>query len=238
RPPILFGDVSRPEPMTTEWTRYAQSLTDKPVKGMLTGPVTLLAWSFVRDDQPMADTAAQVALAIRDETVDLEKDATAVIQVDEPALRELLPLRNADKKAYLDWAAHAFRLATSGVADTTQVHTHLCYSEFGDVIDAIVALDADVTSIEAARSHMEVLTDLEEVGFTNGVGPGVYDIHSPRVPSADEMVGLLRAALDAVPAERLWVNPDCGLKTRGSEEVAQALDGLVAAARAVRMEID
>ncbi|OBI26118.1 5-methyltetrahydropteroyltriglutamate--homocysteine S-methyltransferase, partial [Mycobacterium sp. E2238] len=234
RPPILYGDVIRTHPMTVEWIKYAQSLTDKPVKGMLTGPVTILAWSFVRDDQPLADTANQVALAIRDETVDLESAGIAVIQVDEPALRELLPLRRADQEDYLRWAVGSFRLATSGVADATQIHTHLCYSEFGEVIGAIADLDADVTSIEAARSHMEVLDDLNSIGFSNSVGPGVYDIHSPRVPSTAEMAESLRAALRAVPAERLWVNPDCGLKTRNSDEVTASLKNMVAAAREVR----
>ncbi|ORW47330.1 5-methyltetrahydropteroyltriglutamate--homocysteine methyltransferase [Mycobacterium paraense] len=234
RPPILYGDVSRPHPMTVEWISYAQSLTDKPVKGMLTGPVTILAWSFVRDDQPLADTANQVALAIRDETVDLQAAGIAVIQVDEPALRELLPLRRAQQEDYLRWAVGAFRLATSGVADSTQIHTHLCYSEFGEVIGAIADLDADVTSLEAARSHMEVLDDLNSVGFANSVGPGVYDIHSPRVPSAEEMAESLRAALRAVPPQRLWVNPDCGLKTRNVDEVTASLRNMVAAAREVR----
>ena len=236
RPPVLFGDVTRQHPMTVDWATYAQSLTDKPVKGMLTGPVTILAWSFVRDDQPLADTANQVALAIRDETVDLQAAGIAVIQVDEPALRELLPLRRADQQAYLDWAVGSFRLATSGVSDSTQIHTHLCYSEFGEVIGAIADLDADVTSIEAARSHMEVLDDLNSVGFSNSVGPGVYDIHSPRVPSTDEIATSLRAALKAVPAERLWVNPDCGLKTRNADEVAASLTNLVAATKEVRAE--
>lgn len=234
RPPVLFGDVIRQHPMTVEWAKYAQSLTDKPVKGMLTGPVTILAWSFVRDDQPLADTANQVALAIRDETVDLEAAGIAVIQVDEPALRELLPLRRADQEEYLRWAVGSFRLATSGVADSTQIHTHLCYSEFGEVIGAIADLDADVTSIEAARSHMEVLDDLNSIGFSNSVGPGVYDIHSPRVPSTKEMAESLRAALRAVPAERLWVNPDCGLKTRNTDEVNASLKNMVAAAAEVR----
>ncbi|MCV7088611.1 5-methyltetrahydropteroyltriglutamate--homocysteine S-methyltransferase [Mycobacterium interjectum] len=234
RPPILYGDVWRPHPMTVEWISYAQSLTDKPVKGMLTGPVTILAWSFVRDDQPLADTANQVALAIRDETVDLQAAGIAVIQVDEPALRELLPLRRAQQEDYLRWAVGAFRLATSGVGDSTQIHTHLCYSEFGEVIGAIADLDADVTSIEAARSHMEVLDDLNSVGFANSVGPGVYDIHSPRVPSVDEMARSLRAALRAVPPQRLWVNPDCGLKTRNADEVTASLRNMVAAARQVR----
>lgn len=234
RPPVLFGDVTRPTPMTVEWATYAQSLTDKPVKGMLTGPVTILAWSFVRDDQPLADTAYQVALAIREETVDLESAGIAVIQVDEPALRELLPVRDADKAAYLEWAVGSFRLSTSGVSNATQIHTHLCYSEFGEVIGAIADLDADVTSIEAARSHMEVLDDLNAIGFSNGVGPGVYDIHSPRVPSTDEMASSLREALSAVPAQRLWVNPDCGLKTRKTDEVTASLANLVAAAKEAR----
>lgn len=234
RPPILFGDVTRPEPMTLSWIGYAQSLTAKPVKGMLTGPVTILAWSFVRDDQPLAESARQIALAIRDETVDLEAQGARIIQVDEPALRELLPLRAADRPAYLRWSVDAFRLATAGVADTTQVHTHLCYSEFGEVISAIAGLDADVTSIEAARSHMEVLDDLTAAGFALGVGPGVYDIHSPRVPSVAEITEALTAAMKAVPAERLWVNPDCGLKTRGPVEVEAALRNLVTAARSLR----
>ncbi|SEA80873.1 MULTISPECIES: 5-methyltetrahydropteroyltriglutamate--homocysteine S-methyltransferase [unclassified Mycobacterium] len=234
RPPVLFGDVTRRQPMTVEWATYAQTLTDKPVKGMLTGPVTILAWSFVRDDQPLADSANQVALAIRDETVDLQSAGIAIIQVDEPALRELLPLRNADKAAYLQWAVDAFRLSTSGVSDATQIHTHLCYSEFGEVIGAIADLDADVTSIEAARSHMEVLDDLNGIGFSNSVGPGVYDIHSPRVPTTGEMATSLRRALDAVPAERLWVNPDCGLKTRKTDEVTESLRHMVQAAQLVR----
>ncbi|MGX6508730.1 5-methyltetrahydropteroyltriglutamate--homocysteine S-methyltransferase [Rhodococcus sp. SJ-2] len=238
RPPILYGDVARPDAMTVEWITYAQSLTEKPVKGMLTGPVTILAWSFVRDDQSLADTADQIALAIRNETVDLQAAGVRIIQVDEPALRELLPLRVSEQAEYLKWAVGAFRLATSGVADSTQIHTHLCYSEFGEVIEAIAELDADVTSIEAARSHMEVLDDLNAVGFDLGVGPGVYDIHSPRVPSEDEIAESLREALRAVPAERLWVNPDCGLKTRGTDEVTASLTNLVAAAATVRSELD
>lgn len=237
RPPILFGDVVRPTPMTVDWITYAQSLTSKPVKGMLTGPVTILAWSFVRDDQPLADSADQIALAIRDETVDLEKAGVNIIQVDEPALRELLPLRDSDKADYLAWAVRAFRLSTSGVDDATQIHTHLCYSEFGEVIGAIAELDADVTSIEAARSAMEVLDDLNAVGFANGVGPGVYDIHSPRVPATEEITTSLDAALAAVNANRLWVNPDCGLKTRTTDEVTAALTNVVAAARAVRTRL-
>ncbi|GIF01600.1 5-methyltetrahydropteroyltriglutamate--homocysteine S-methyltransferase [Paractinoplanes rishiriensis] len=235
RPPIVYGDVARPAPMTVPWSSYAQSLTGKPVKGMLTGPVTILAWSFVRTDQPRADTADQVALALRDECQDLQTAGIRVIQVDEPALRETLPLRKADQKAYLDWAVGAFRLATSGVADDTQIHTHLCYSEFGEVITAIDALDAlDVTSIEASRSKMEVLDDLAGIGYRRGVGPGVWDIHSPRVPSHDEVIDALRRAVAAVPARRLWVNPDCGLKTRGYPEVEASLKRLIAAAAAVR----
>ncbi|MEU4156336.1 5-methyltetrahydropteroyltriglutamate--homocysteine S-methyltransferase [Actinoplanes sp. NPDC026670] len=234
RPPIIYGDVARKAPMTVEWSAYAQSLTAKPVKGMLTGPVTILAWSFVRTDQPLSDTADQVALALRDETADLESAGIRVIQVDEPALRETLPLRHADQKAYLQWAVGAFRLATSGVADETQIHTHLCYSEFGEVITAIDELDADVTSIEASRSKMEVLGDLAAIGYSRGVGPGVWDIHSPRVPSHDEVVTALRNAVAAVPARRLWVNPDCGLKTRGYPETEASLRRLVAAAAEVR----
>jgi 5-methyltetrahydropteroyltriglutamate--homocysteine methyltransferase len=237
RPPILYADVSRPSPITVEWATYAQSLSGKPVKGMLTGPVTILAWSFVRDDQPLADTAMQVALALRDEARDLEAAGIRVIQVDEPALRELLPPRRRDHAAYLDWAVESFRTATSGVADSTQVHTHLCYSEFGEVLPAIDALDADVTSIEASRSRMEVLDDLQEIGYARGVGPGVYDIHSPRVPSADEIADALRRATAAVPADRLWVNPDCGLKTRGYVEVEAALANLVQAAVTVRESV-
>lgn len=234
RPPIIHGDVARQAPMTVAWSTYAQSLTDRPVKGMLTGPVTILAWSFVRTDQPLADTADQVALALRDECRDLEAAGIRIIQVDEPALRETLPLRRADQKAYLDWAVGAFRLATGGVADDTQIHTHLCYSEFGEVITAIDALDADVTSIEASRSKMEILDDLAAIGYRRGVGPGVWDIHSPRIPPHHEVVDALRRAVAAVPARRLWVNPDCGLKTRTYAEVEASLRHLVAAAAEVR----
>ena len=237
RPSILWGDVARPAPITVEWSRYAASLTAKPVKGMLTGPVTILAWSFVRDDQPLGDTATQVALALRDEVADLETAGIGVIQVDEPALRELLPLRAADHAAYLEWSVASFRLATAGVADRTQIHTHLCYSEFGEVIGAIDALDADVTSIEAARSKMEVLPELQAAGFARGVGPGVYDIHSPRVPGEAEVEELVGLAAASVPPRLLWVNPDCGLKTRGYAEVEPSLRHLVAAARAVREKI-
>ncbi|MFC9975796.1 5-methyltetrahydropteroyltriglutamate--homocysteine S-methyltransferase [Spirillospora sp. NPDC127200] len=234
RPPILHGDVRRRAPMTVGWTAYAQSLTAKPVKGMLTGPVTMLAWSFVRDDQPPAETARQVALALREEIGDLERAGISIVQVDEPALRELLPLRGADRDAYLEWAVGAFRLATSGAADATQIHTHMCYSEFGEIIGAIADLDADVTSVEAARSRMELVADLRDAGHANGVGPGVYDIHSPRVPTAEEMEADLRRALKAVPPDRLWVNPDCGLKTRAYPETEAALANMVAAALAVR----
>jgi 5-methyltetrahydropteroyltriglutamate--homocysteine methyltransferase len=234
RPSILWGDVARPEPITVGWSRFAQSLTEKPMKGMLTGPVTILAWSFVRDDQPLGDTANQVALALREEIADLEDGGIRIIQVDEPALRELLPLKKAAQPAYLEWSVNSFRLATAGAADATQVHTHLCYSEFDVVIDAIAALDADVTSIEAARSRGEVIDDIARSGFSHGVGPGAYDIHSPRVPSVAEIVHLLERAVDQLPLRQIWVNPDCGLKTRGYAETATALQNLVEAARTVR----
>jgi len=234
RPPILWGDVQRPAPITVEWSAYTASLTAKPVKGMLTGPVTILAWSFVRDDQPLGDTANQVGLALRDEIADLEAAGIGIVQVDEPALRELLPLRRADQPAYLDWSVGSFRLATSGVDAATQVHTHLCYSEFGEVIGAIDGLDADVTSVEAARSRMEIVPELADAGYSRGIGPGVYDIHSPRVPSADEVTELLRLAVKSIDPAVVWVNPDCGLKTRRYAEVEPALAHLVAAAREVR----
>ncbi|WP_330454895.1 MULTISPECIES: 5-methyltetrahydropteroyltriglutamate--homocysteine S-methyltransferase [unclassified Streptomyces] len=237
RPPILAGDIARPVPMTVRWTSYAQSLSDRPVKGMLTGPVTMLAWSFVRDDQPLGETARQVALALRDEVNDLEASGTSVIQVDEPALRETLPLRAADRADYLAWATEAFRLTTSGVRPDTQIHTHMCYAEFGDIVQAIDDLDADVISLEAARSHMQVAHELAAHGYPREAGPGVYDIHSPRVPSTEEAAALLRTGLKAIPAERLWVNPDCGLKTRGWPETRASLENLVAAARTVRGEL-
>ncbi|KJL33066.1 5-methyltetrahydropteroyltriglutamate--homocysteine S-methyltransferase [Microbacterium azadirachtae] len=237
RPSILWGDVSRPAPITVAWSEYAQSLTAKPMKGMLTGPVTILAWSFVRDDQSLAETANQVALALRDEITDLEAAGIGVIQVDEPALRELLPLKKADQPAYLDWSVASFRLSTAGAETATQVHTHLCYSEFGVVIDAIRALDADVTSIEAARSRMEVVTDIAAAGFDHGIGPGVYDIHSPRVPDASEVEALLRRAVEEIPTRQLWVNPDCGLKTRGYEETNASLRNIVEATRRVREDV-
>lgn len=237
RPPILAGDISRPEPMTVRWTAYAQSLTSRPVKGMLTGPVTMLAWSFVRDDQPLGETARQVALALRDEVTDLEAGGARVIQVDEPALRETLPLRAGDRAGYLAWATEAFRLSTGGVRPDTQIHTHMCYAEFGDIVQAIDDLDADVISLEAARSHMQVARELAAHGYPREAGPGVYDIHSPRVPSVMEAAELLRTGLKAIPAERLWVNPDCGLKTRGWPETRASLENLVAAARTVRGEL-
>ncbi|HEY6799394.1 MAG TPA: 5-methyltetrahydropteroyltriglutamate--homocysteine S-methyltransferase [Agromyces sp.] len=237
RPSLLWGDVSRPKAMTVEWSAYAQSLTEKPVKGMLTGPVTILAWSFVRDDQPLGDTARQVALALRDEISDLQSAGIRIIQVDEPALRELLPLKLADHPAYLDWSVGSFRLATGGAAAATQVHTHLCYSEFGVVIDAIRNLDADVTSIEAARSRMEVVDDVARSGFDHGIGPGVYDIHSPRVPARAEIRGLLERAASEIPPARLWVNPDCGLKTRGYEETIASLEHMVDATLALRADL-
>jgi 5-methyltetrahydropteroyltriglutamate--homocysteine methyltransferase len=234
RPPILHGDVGRAAPITVGWARYAQSRTSRPVKGMLTGPVTMLAWSFVRDDQPLRQTALQIALALREEIADLEAAGIRIIQVDEPALRELLPLRRADREAYLDWAVRAFRLATSGAADATQIHTHMCYSEFGEIIGAIDALDADVTTVEAARSRMEFIADLTAAGFARGIGPGVWDIHSPRVPDVTEMAAALSLAMSVIGPTRLWANPDCGLKTRGYAETEPALRNLVAAARQLR----
>ncbi len=234
KPPILFGDVSRPAAMTVEWSRYAQALTALPVKGMLTGPVTILQWSFVRDDQPRSETTQQIALALRDEVSDLEAAGIAAIQVDEPALREGLPLRRRDHASYLRWAVDAFRLATSPVRDDTQIHTHMCYSEFGDILGAIGELDADVLSIETSRSRMELFGDFRRVGYPNEVGPGVYDIHSPRVPTTGEIHELLTRAAAVLPVERLWVNPDCGLKTRGWPEVEQALARMVDAAKQMR----
>jgi len=237
RPSILWGDVSRPRPITVEWSAFTQGLTPKPVKGMLTGPVTILAWSFVRDDQPLGETARQVALALRDEIADLESAGIQIVQVDEPALRELLPLKQKDQAEYLDWSVGSFRLATAGAAAATQIHTHLCYSEFGVVIDAIRNLDADVTSIEAARSRMEVVGDIRSQGFDHGIGPGVWDIHSPRVPSVSELTDLLERAAAAIPATRLWVNPDCGLKTRGYTETVQSLHNMLAATRILRARL-
>jgi len=237
RPSILWGDVSRPAPITVAWAQYAQSLTSKPMKGMLTGPVTILAWSFVRDDQPLGDTANQVALALRDEIADLEAAGIGIVQVDEPAIRELLPLREKDHAAYLDWSVSSFRLSTAGVRPETQIHTHLCYSEFGEIMEAIDGLDADVTSIEAARSKMEILGDIAAAGYPRAVGPGVYDIHSPRVPSQDEVTELLTEAVRTLQVDQLWVNPDCGLKTRRYEEVTPSLEHLVQATRTVRASL-
>ncbi|MDJ1157711.1 5-methyltetrahydropteroyltriglutamate--homocysteine S-methyltransferase [Chelatococcus sp. SYSU_G07232] len=235
RPPILFGDVSRPQPMTVEWWRYAQSLTKKPMKGMLTGPVTILNWSFVRDDIPRSVACRQIALAIRDEVQDLEAAGAGMIQIDEAALREGLPLRKAGWKAYLDWAVESFRLTSSGVSDETQIHTHMCYSEFNDIIDAIAAMDADVISIETSRSKMELLDAFRTFKYPNEIGPGVYDIHSPRVPETVEMTQLLSLARERIADGQLWVNPDCGLKTRKWEEVRPALVNMVAAARQLRL---
>ncbi|MGH7569996.1 MAG: 5-methyltetrahydropteroyltriglutamate--homocysteine S-methyltransferase [Gemmatimonadales bacterium] len=234
KPPILFGDVARPRPMTVRWSTYAQSRTARPVKGMLTGPVTILQWSFVRDDQPRSETARQLALAIRDEVADLEAGGIKVIQIDEPALREGLPLRRADWNAYLEWAVGAFRLATAGVSDATQIHTHMCYSEFNDVIRVIERMDADVISIENARSGSELLQGFEQYKYPNEIGPGVYDIHSPRVPATAEIVGALRGMKQVLDDRQIWVNPDCGLKTRGWEETLAALRNMVAAARELR----
>ncbi len=234
KPPILFGDVSRPQPMTVAWSVYAQSLTDRPMKGMLTGPVTVLQWSFVRDDQPRADTCRQLALAIRDEVLDLENAGIRVIQIDEPAFREGLPLRHADWAHYLDWAAHSFRLSAAGVDDATQIHTHMCYSEFHDILPAIAAMDADVITIETSRSDMELLDAFAKFDYPNAIGPGVYDIHSPRIPSVNEMTLLLHKALAVIPAQRLWVNPDCGLKTRNWAETEAALENMLTATRQVR----
>jgi 5-methyltetrahydropteroyltriglutamate--homocysteine methyltransferase len=237
KPPVLFGDVSRPLPMTVEWSRYAQSLTKKPMKGMLTGPVTILEWSFVRDDQPRSETCMQLALALRDEVTDLEAAGITMIQVDEPAIREGLPLRRRDWGPYLEWAVDAFLLATSSVGDETQLHTHMCYSEFGDILGSIAKMDADVISIETSRSKMELLGDFAKFHYPNAIGPGVYDIHSPRVPTVEEMVDLLARAARVVPPSQLWVNPDCGLKTRGWPEVEAALARMVEAARRARLPI-
>jgi len=237
RPPILFGDVSRPKAMTVGWWTYAQSLTSRPMKGMLTGPVTILNWSFVRDDIPRSLACKQIALAIRDEVVDLEQAGAKMIQIDEAAFREGLPLRRGDWKTYIDWAVECFRLCASGVADSTQIHTHMCYSEFNDIIDAIGAMDADVISIETSRSKMELLDAFRSYKYPNEIGPGVYDIHSPRVPEITEMTDLLSLARQRLTDEQIWVNPDCGLKTRRWEEVRPALINMVAAARQLRESV-
>lgn len=237
KPPILLGDISRPKAMTVEWIRYAQSLTKKPLKGMLTGPVTILNWSFVRDDQPRRETCLQLALAIREEVLDLEASGARIIQIDEAALREGLPLRQADWKNYLDWAIESFRISANGVRDETQIHTHMCYSEFNDIIEAIARMDADVITIETSRSDMELLDAFRGFHYPNDIGPGVYDIHSPNIPDSEQIRSLMIKAAERIPAERLWVNPDCGLKTRQWEEVRPALKGMVAAARELRETI-
>jgi 5-methyltetrahydropteroyltriglutamate--homocysteine methyltransferase len=237
KPPILFGDISRPAPMTVGWTRYAQSLTSKPMKGMLTGPVTILNWSFVRDDQPRSASCYQLALAIREEVQDLERAGVRVIQIDEAALREGLPLRRAEWQEYLKWAVDSFRIAANGVADETQIHTHMCYSEFNDIIESIAAMDADVITIETSRSDMELLDAFDRFEYPNEIGPGVYDIHSPNVPSEQQIVELMTKAAKKVPPQRLWVNPDCGLKTRNWDEVLPALQNMVSAAKRLRARV-
>jgi len=237
RPAILFGDVERVGPMTLDWTRYAQSRTSKPVKGMLTGPITMLRWSFVRDDQPDSDTADQLALAIRDELIDLQEAGISIIQVDEPALREGLPLREDQRQGYLTSATRAFRLVTSAATDATQVHTHMCYAELGDIVNVLDDLDVDVLSFEAARSSMASVDPLGRASYRGAVGPGIYDVHSPLVPEITALEGLLRRALESLEPDRLWVNPDCGLKTRRYEQILPALAHLVAASRSVRAEL-
>lgn len=234
KPPIIYGDVMRQEAITVEWSKYAQSLTEKPMKGMLTGPVTMLQWSFVRDDQPRSRTALQLAMAIREEVMDLEKAGIGIIQIDEPAIREGLPLRKSDWREYLEWAVRAFRISSSGVGDGTQIHTHMCYAEFNDILPAIAELDADVITIETSRSDMELLKGFGKFEYPNGIGPGVYDIHSPRIPEAGEMVRLLEKACAVIDPWKIWVNPDCGLKTRGWPEVEEALGRMVEAARQLR----
>lgn len=238
KPPVLFGDVSRPRDMTVYWTSYAQSLTKLPVKGMLTGPVTILQWSFVRDDQPRQQTAFQIALAIRDEVLALESAGIKIIQIDEPAIREGLPLRKADQRDYLNWAVKAFKLAAAGVEDDTQIHTHMCYSEFNDIISDIAAMDADVITIETSRSQMELLDAFADFNYPNDIGPGVYDIHSPRIPSKEEMVSLMEKAAAVIDPKQLWVNPDCGLKTRAWPETKAALEAMVEAAKTLRLAVE
>jgi 5-methyltetrahydropteroyltriglutamate--homocysteine methyltransferase len=234
RPPILFGDVSRPAPMTVDWWAYAQSLTDRPMKGMLTGPVTILNWSFVRDDQPRSVSCHQLALAMRAEVLDLEQAGVRVIQIDEAALREGLPLRRSEWQDYLDWAVDSFRITANGVRDDTQIHTHMCYSDFNDIMASIAGMDADVITIETSRSDMELLDVFDHFKYPNEIGPGVYDIHSPNIPTQEQIVQLMKKAAERIPAERLWVNPDCGLKTRQWPEVMAALANMVAAARSLR----
>ena len=237
KPPILFGDISRPKAMTVEWINYAQSLTIKPMKGMLTGPVTMLNWSFVRDDQPRSVSCYQLALAIREEVLDLEKAGVRIIQIDEAALREGLPLRRLQWSEYLQWAVESFRITANGVQDETQIHTHMCYSEFNDIIASIADMDADVITIETSRSDMELLDAFDNFNYPNEIGPGVYDIHSPNIPNQEHIVQLMRKAAERIPAQRLWVNPDCGLKTRAWEEVIPALKNMVAAAKQLRATV-
>ena len=237
KPPVIYGDVSRPGDITVRWSRFAQQQTSRLMKGMLTGPVTILQWSFVRDDQPRSVTTNQIALAIRDEVVALEAAGIRVIQIDEPAIREGLPLRKKDWPVYLDWAVRAFRLSASGVKDETQIHTHMCYSEFNDIIQHIAAMDADVITIETSRSQMELLEAFSDFKYPNEIGPGVYDIHSPRIPGVEEMEALLEKAVALLPARNLWVNPDCGLKTRKWPETKQALINMVQAARMMRERV-
>ncbi|PJF29922.1 MAG: 5-methyltetrahydropteroyltriglutamate--homocysteine S-methyltransferase, partial [Phototrophicales bacterium] len=237
RPPIIYGDVARPAPMTVGWSTYAQSLTNRPMKGMLTGPVTILQWSFVRDDQPRALTCQQIALALRDEVIDLQNAGIRIIQIDEPALREGLPLRKSEQEAYLQWAVDCFRLTAAGVEDVTQIHTHMCYAEFNDILDAIARMDADVISIEASRSKLELLQAFQQYRYPNDIGPGMYDIHSPRVPSVAEIEALIVRASEVIPLTHLWVNPDCGLKTRGWEEVIASLRNMVEATRKAREKL-
>ena len=237
KPPIIVGDVERKKPMTVYYTQYAQSLTNKLVKGMLTGPVTILQWSFVRNDQPRSETCMQIAFAIRDEVADLEKANIKVIQIDEPAIREGLPLRKENWREYLDWAVKAFKISSSGVNDETQIHTHMCYSEFNDIIEDIAAMDADVITIETSRSQMELLDVFAAFKYPNDIGPGVYDIHSPRVPSKEEMVDLIHKAMKVIPAKQLWINPDCGLKTRAWPETKAALKAMVDAAKELRKSV-
>ncbi|MBI4209605.1 MAG: 5-methyltetrahydropteroyltriglutamate--homocysteine S-methyltransferase [Deltaproteobacteria bacterium] len=236
KPPILYGDIVRPKPMTIRWAQFAQSLTSKPMKGMLTGPITILEWSFVRDDQPRWETARQIAWAIRQEALDLEKAGLRVIQIDEPAFREALPLRRSDWPGYFKWAAECFRLASSSVKDETQIHTHMCYAEFNDILPALAEMDVDVISIESSRSPMELLESFQKFKYRSGIGPGIYDIHSPRVPLADEMVGLLRRAVQVIPEGQIWVNPDCGLKTRKWGEVLPSLRNMVLSAQVMRLQ--
>ena len=237
KPPIIFGDVSRPNPMTVYWSTYAQSLTKRPMKGMLTGPVTMFKWSFVRNDIPLSEVAKQIALALNDEVLDLEKSGIKVIQIDEPAIREAMPLKKSQWKEFLDWACESFRLSSTGAEDSTQIHTHKCYSEFNDILDAIASMDADVITIETSRSDMELLTAFGDFKYPNDIGPGVYDIHSPRVPTDAEVEHLLRKAMEVVPVERLWVNPDCGLKTRGWKETLEQLEVMMRVTEKLRAEL-